>query len=128
MRATITIRLTDGPLGPAERGSHPEAGAWLTFDGVVRPLEEGRQLAALVYEAYEPMTSRELQRLAERLAEKHGVLEIAVEHSVGRVPVGETSFRLTIASKHRAEGIAATDEFIREMKRYVPLWKNAEWA
>lgn len=127
MSAKVSITLTGGPLGPAERGTHPEAGAWLTFDGVVRPLEEGRQLAALNYEAYEPMTGRELRRLAEQIADKHSLLAIRVEHSVGRVAVGETSFRLTIASKHRAEGIAATDEFIREMKRYVPLWKNNEW-
>ena len=62
---SVEVRLTEGPLPPAEPLSVPGAGALLTFEGVVRPLEEGRQLVALVYEAYSPMTERELTRLAE---------------------------------------------------------------
>lgn len=124
---SVEIELIDGPLPPAAAWSAEGAGALLTFEGVVRPTEEGQELAALVYEAYPPMTERELTRLAERTAQEHGLLAIRVEHSTGRVAVAACSFRLRVASRHRAEGIAATDAFIREMKRVVPLWKVAEF-
>lgn len=123
----IEARLTDGPLPPCSAEADPGAGAVWMFEGVVRPLETGRPLAALVYEAYEPMTTRELRRLAERLAAEHGLIRLAVEHSVGRVAVGERSFRLTVTSAHRREGCVAAAAFIDEMKRYVPLWKNPEF-
>lgn len=122
------IELFEGPLGSATHRPPAGAGAWLVFEGVVRPKEEGQQLAALVYESYPPMTGRELDKLAARIVAEHGLLAIHVEHSTGRVAVGEVSFRLSVASRHRAEGIAATDAFIRDMKRDVPLWKNAEYA
>ncbi|QDT69195.1 Molybdopterin synthase catalytic subunit [Planctomycetes bacterium MalM25] len=124
---SVAIELIEGPLPPAESWGVEGAGALLIFEGIVRPTEEGRELAALVYEAYPPMTEQELTRLAERTAEEHGLLAFRVEHSTGRVPVAACSFRLWVASRHRAEGIAATDAFIREMKRDVPLWKVAEY-
>lgn len=128
MSFETSIQLVGGPLGALTRTQPSGVGAWLSFEGVVRPSEEGRKLAGLVYEAYEPMTGCELERLATKVATEHGLLAIHVEHSVGRVAAGEVSFRLTVGSRHRAEAIAATDAFIREMKRDVPLWKNPEFA
>ncbi|MEO0529403.1 MAG: molybdenum cofactor biosynthesis protein MoaE [Planctomycetota bacterium] len=128
MSDAVRVELVEGPLGQAGSPPPPGAGAWVTFEGIVRPLEDDRQLVALDYEAYEPMTKRELQRLAAKVVEEHGLLAIVVEHSVGRVTVGETSFRLSVGSAHRAEAIAATDAFIERMKRDVPLWKTAVYA
>lgn len=70
------------------------------------------------------MTSNMLRRLGERLLAEHGLVGICVEHSVGRVAVGDCSFRLRVAARHRKEALAATDRFIDEMKRDVPLWKT----
>jgi molybdopterin synthase catalytic subunit len=126
--AAVEVLLSDGPLGPPAACAPTGGGAWLVFEGVVRPVEGGRPLAALVYEAYEPMTSRELRRLAAATLQRHGLLSLRVEHSVGRVAVGEASFRLSIGSTHRAEGLRATGEFIDAMKRDVPLWKTPEWG
>ncbi|TWT98181.1 Molybdopterin synthase catalytic subunit [Botrimarina colliarenosi] len=120
----VEVHLVDGALAPKATPPPVGAGAWLVFEGIVRPSEEGRPLAALDYEAYEPMTSRELRRLAEATRVEHGLLSIVVEHSVGRVAAGEVSFRLAIGSKHRAEGIRAAETFIDRMKKTVPLWKT----
>jgi molybdopterin synthase catalytic subunit len=99
----------------------------LVFEGVVRPREEQRPLAALIYEAYEPMSSRELGNLANEIGDRHGLLAIDLEHSCGRVPVGACSFRLRVAAPHRKAAIAAVDELIDRMKAGVPLWKVPEW-
>lgn len=124
------VTLLNGPL-PADGPSFPdECGAVLTFEGVVRPGEpdEGqvRALAALRYEAYEPMTTRELHRLAAACEAEFGAV-LAVEHSVGEVPVGACSFRLRVATPHRAAALACCGAFVDRMKRDVPLWKIPVW-
>jgi molybdopterin synthase catalytic subunit len=37
---------------------------------------------------------------------------------------GQCSFRLQVASAHRAEALAAMTEFIDRLKRDVPIWKS----
>jgi molybdopterin synthase catalytic subunit len=99
----------------------------VTFEGIVRPREGERELAALIYEDYEPMTSRELATLARDVAERHGLFAVALEHSRGRVAVGQPSFRLRVAAMHRQAALAAVGELIDRMKAGVPLWKVPEW-
>jgi len=45
---------------PNPRPPRPGAGALLVFDGIVRHMEDGRELAALDYEVYEPMATQQL--------------------------------------------------------------------
>ncbi len=147
----VVVEICDGPVTQAvERGvlSRLEqsraiapspapaiavVGARVRFDGIVRR-EEPRDgdavgvLAALDYSAYEPMAQRELERIAREVGERAGVLAMAVIHSRGRVPVGETSFVLVVESAHRAPAVAAMGEFIERMKADVPIWKTPVWA
>ncbi len=133
---SVRITIVDGPLGAALSDSPEpppplvgtgEAGAVVTFDGVVRALEGDRKIQALDYEVYEPMASRELGRLAADLLGSCGVLAIDAWHSRGRVQVGAVSFRLVVRSAHRKEALQAMDRFIDRMKRDVPIWKRAVW-
>ena len=126
---SIEIIITDGPLQPTPATWGAEgAGAVVTFDGVVRRAELGRQIDALDYDVYEPMASQQLRRLAQSIADVHGLIAVRVEHSRGRVAVEECSFRLQIASAHRKEAIQAMDVFIDQMKQDVPIWKKPVFA
>ncbi|MEM1212393.1 MAG: molybdenum cofactor biosynthesis protein MoaE [Planctomycetota bacterium] len=128
-RPAVSVRLVEGPLGvdrPALEDSG--AGAVVRFEGVVRPGEDGRGLEALVYEVYPPMTERVMRELAERVRADFGLTGLAVEHSVGRVPVGWASFRLGVAAEHRREALDAMDAFIARMKAEVPIWKVPVFA
>ena len=120
----IEVQVVDGPLAEAPVWEHAGAGAVVCFEGVVRPDEQGRRIDALDYEIYEPMTSTMLRRLAEEVVERFGLVALHVEHSCGRIRAGECSFRLRIASAHRAEALAATEQFIDRMKKHVPIWKT----
>lgn len=120
----ITVTLTEGPLAPASPARGHEGGAVLVFEGLVRAEEKGQIIEALEYEQYPPMTENELTALAESIARRHNLIALQCDHSVGRVVVGECSFRLTIVGKHRKESLAATDEFIDTMKKNVPIWKR----
>ncbi len=121
----IAIHIIPGPLGPAQPWAHAAGhGASVTFEGIARPTENGQPISALDYDAYEPMASRMIHRIAAELIRKHGLIGLCVEHSTGRVRVGQCSFRLRIASHHRKEALAAMDEFIDLLKKDVPIWKS----
>lgn len=123
----ITISITDGPLGPESAWQPQRAGAILSFEGIVRAKEGEGTISALDYQTYEPMAQQMLEEIARDLIERHGLLGMHIHHSRGRVPVGQCSFRLLVASLHRKEAIAAMDEFIDRLKRDVPIWKKAVW-
>lgn len=120
----VCVTIIDGPLPAPAPWSPDGAGAVLCFDGVVRPTENDAPILALDYEVYHPMAEQQLQQLAHAMVEQHHLTALCVEHSRGRVRVGECSFRLRIASPHRKEGLAAMDTFIDRMKRDVPIWKT----
>jgi molybdopterin synthase catalytic subunit len=122
---SVEVMILDGQLPPAAPARADGAGGIVVFEGIVRGTEEGRSIAALEYQAYEPMAQRMIARISEELIGKHGVLAIKVEHSKGRVLVGACSFRLTVWGRHRKEALAATDEFIDRLKADVPIWKKA---
>ena len=123
----VSVAIVDGPLPEADAWQPAAGGAIITFEGVVRPREDGRNLAALWYEDYEPMTRQELEKLADEVFDARALLGLRLEHSRGRVPVGGCSFRLRIASEHRQAALVATAELIDRMKQHVPLWKRPEW-
>jgi len=118
--------IVDGPLNhPPPAIFCDRAGAVVSFEGRVRALEDGRTIRGLEYTAYEPMARDMLVTIANELIQKHGLVDICVEHSKGLVLVGACSFRLQVAGRHRQESLAATAEFIDRLKHDVPIWKMA---
>ncbi len=123
----IYVAVGEQPLdmaGIAARVAHPGAGSIATFAGTVRDNHAGKPVAYLEYEAYGPMASRTLSRIAEEAATTWELLGVAVEHRVGRLEIGETSVGLAIASAHRGESFAALRFMIDELKDRVPIWKR----
>lgn len=129
----VEIALVEGPIAPgpptrdASLDADQQVGSRVCFEGIVRGEEDGRPIAAIDYEIYEPMASRMLEAIAREEAERPGICSIEVVHSRGRVGAGEVSFRCVVRSRHRAEGLAALASFIERMKRDVPIWKRPEF-
>lgn len=104
--------------------SRAGCGAVVEFAGIVRAVEDGREIAGLDYEAYEPMAGREMERILDELAEVHPCEAVEVLHRVGYVPAGEASILVRIEAKHRAEAFGLLEEFMIRLKRDVPIWKR----
>lgn len=100
----------------------PELGGIVVFLGTVRDDEEGRAIAAIDYEAYEPLARKELMRIGRRVEERFGA-RAAVQHRLGAVAAGEASVLVAAAAAHRAEAFAACRELIDRLKETVPIWK-----
>lgn len=121
---TIQVRLSGQSLPhPLPLGSGG-AGAVVEFRGVVRPLENGRPIAGLRYEAYESMAAGEMLRILGELKSRHGIREAHVWHRTGFVAAGEAAVSIAIASAHRGEAFAAMVEFLDRLKQDVPIWKT----
>jgi molybdopterin synthase catalytic subunit len=122
----VSVCLHEGPLPVAATPLPCDgAGAVVAFEGRVRPLDNDRTIAALDYEIYEPMARQMLAQLVEECIAQFGLIGLCVEHSHGRVEVGQCSFRLQVAAAHRQEALAAMACFIDRMKQDVPIWKTA---
>jgi molybdopterin synthase catalytic subunit len=120
------IEFTRAPIvPPAQKFFAREAGACLEFSGIVRELENGKEIPGLFYEAYEPMARTQLGKNFDELAAKHPCEEILFIHRLDFVPVGEASLFIRVCSRHRQAALALMGELIDRLKADVPVWKRA---
>ena len=117
------ISVTLEPLA-ARASDIPGAGAVVDFCGVVRPIEDGREIEGIDYDAHREMAEHQLKRIAEQAAERFGLKLVIVHHRIGFIAVGEPSLFLRVASPHRSEGYRASQSIVDELKKKVPIWKR----
>jgi len=101
----------------------PAVGGIGLFLGVVRDHDEGQGVSSLDYTAH-PSAASVLARCAERVAEAHDVLTIAVEHRVGHLEVGDLAVVVAVGAVHRAAALEACRQLIDDLKAEVPIWKE----
>ena len=117
------ISVTQAPLvepGPGVAG----AGAFIDFWGVVRQIEDGREIEGIDYDAHHEMAEHQLKRIAEQAAERFELKRVIVHHRTGFIAVGEASLFLRVTSAHRREGFQASQWIVDELKKKVPIWKR----
>lgn len=103
-------------------------GAIVTLDGFVRQFTKGRETEYLVYEAYEPMALKEMEKLIEKARELFEIENIGIVHRTGKLEIGETSVVISVAAPHRRAAFEACEWLIKELKRTVPIWKKEVYA
>jgi len=124
------IEITDRPISVDRllgQVADPRAGAVALFLGVVRDNARGRRVRHLVYEAYEALARRELDRVAAEIRARWPVTRVAIVHRTGLLEVGETSVAIAVSAPHRAEAFAAARFAIDTLKQTVPIWKKEVW-
>lgn len=124
------IRLTREPIEAGQviqAVQRPACGAVAVFLGTVRDHSQGKAVAWLEYEAYEPMAERRLSDLLAEARSRWALGEMAIVHRLGRLAVGETSVAIAVSAAHRAEALAACGFLIDRLKQIVPIWKKEVW-
>lgn len=125
------FEITTDPIditSVARRVVPPECGATVTLDGYVRQFTKGRETLYLVYEAYEAMALKEMQKLADQARQDFEISNVGIVHRLGKLDIGETSVVISVAAPHRKAAFAACEWLIRELKRTVPIWKKEVYA
>ncbi len=107
--------------------SAPERGGVACFLGVVRNHHGGRDVLRLDYSAYAPMAEAECDRILAE-ARVRWPVEVALEHRIGPLAIGDAAVAVAAASAHREAAFAACRYVIEETKRRVPIWKREFYA
>jgi MoaE-MoaD fusion protein len=121
------VEITVEPLdvGSTARRVVPEnCGAIVTLDGFVRRFTKGRETEYLVYEGYEPMALKEMEKLIAAAKAQFEIEAVGIAHRLGRLEIGETSVVISVAAPHRRAAFEACEWLIKELKRTVPIWKK----
>jgi molybdenum cofactor synthesis domain-containing protein len=123
LRAEVTEQpLEVEPL--ARLVEHRAAGAVVTFAGVVRDHDGGRQVRELEYEGH-PNAANVIAEVADDIASAaQGVRAIAMAHRIGRLDIGDVALACAVAAEHRKQAFHACSELVDEVKRRLPIWKR----
>ncbi|CAN5668905.1 molybdenum cofactor biosynthesis protein MoaE [soil metagenome] len=101
-----------------------DCGGIVVFEGTVRSPNQGHQVLALEYEAWEDRVPAQLDAFARGAAERHGLGAALAVHRVGRVEVGDAAVVVVAVSAHRDVAFVAASELIDQVKAEGWIWKK----
>ena len=125
----VLAAVTGDPLDPStvdEFVWEAEAGAVVSFRGVVRDHDGGKGVVSLDYRAH-PEAEEFLRECCEEVARTTG-LRVAAQHRVGSLTIGDLALIAAVAAPHRAEAFAACAELVEIIKARVPIWKRQHFT
>lgn len=124
------IRVTAEPFDAgreanAFQAAHVEAGAMVTFTGLVRSLPDD-PILALILECYEDLAVNELAALREQAIARFGLVDAAIIHRHGRLVPGETIMMVMTLAAHRQAAFDGAQFLMDYLKNEAPFWKQEE--
>jgi len=122
----VLVTVSDEPLDIAAHEaavSRPDAGAVVSFQGVVRDHDHGRSVLELDYESH-PSAEEVLLKVAAEIDAEQDVLAVAISHRVGRLKIGDVALVAAVATAHRGAAFAACGRLVDEAKARLPIWKR----
>ena len=101
-----------------------DTGAVNLFIGTVRNQTKGKEVIKLVFEAYESMALKEMDKLAARAMALWPLKQLLMLHITGEKKPGEAVVAIGVTSAHRDASFEACRFLIDELKKTVPIWKK----
>ena len=124
------LALRDSPLSVDEvlaAVADPAAGGVVSFTGLVRDSDGGREVRELEYVAH-PDAQQALARVARAVADDLPVIGLAAVHRTGLLRVGEVAVVVAASAAHRGEAFEGARRLIDDLKATVPVWKRQVFA
>ncbi|MEM7673076.1 MAG: molybdenum cofactor biosynthesis protein MoaE [Verrucomicrobiota bacterium] len=104
------------------------AGAYTSFEGWVRDLNEGQKVNSLEYEAYQVLAEKEGTSILAEARERWDILSAVAEHRVGHLAIGDCAIYVGVSSQHRAAAFEACRYIVDSVKDRVPIWKKEHYT
>jgi molybdopterin synthase catalytic subunit len=124
--ATMTQEPLETLLAEARTATTTEAmGAVVTFEGVVRDHDGGREVTTLSYTAH-PSAGEAIAAVAATVSAQHPDARLWTAHRTGDLTIGELAFVVIAAAAHRKAAFDAAAELADRVKAEVPIWKEQE--
>jgi molybdopterin synthase catalytic subunit len=104
------------------------AGAVVSFSGVVRNHDGGRQVHRLSYSAH-PTAHQVMADVVARLVAEHAgdggvTVRIWAAHRVGMLEIGDPALVCAVSASHRGQAFDVCSELVDRIKAEVPIWKE----
>ncbi|WJR79592.1 molybdenum cofactor biosynthesis protein MoaE [Bradyrhizobium sp. NP1] len=133
MPIPLTIRIQQDDFDTAREiaklsEGRTDIGAVVSFSGICRGSDDGRQIAALVLEHYPEMAEAEIRRHVEEAIGRWPLDGVTVIHRFGRIRPGENIVLVVTASSHRQAAFEAAEFLMDYLKTSAPFWKREESA
>ena len=100
------------------------AGAVVTFSGLVRPQGEKGKLLAMELECYPGMAEASIAAIVDEAEQKWPLKAVRVIHRVGRLQPGDNIVFVGVSASHRAVAFEAAEFIMDYLKTRAPFWKK----
>jgi molybdopterin synthase catalytic subunit len=111
-----------------ERLLSKDAGAFASFEGWVRNINEGRPVSALTYEAYVALAETEGEKILAEAMTRFPIVDALAVHRIGRLALGELAIWVGVSAGHRDGAFGACRWILDEVKSRVPIWKHEHYV
>ncbi len=104
--------------------SKGQAGAVVSFTGLVRDLNESGEVRQLTLEHYPGMTEKALADIEQQANARWNLTSTVIIHRIGPLEPNDRIVFVAVASAHRKEAFQACEYMIDTLKTDAPLWKK----
>ena len=121
---TIRVQHDDFDLSAEQalvRARHRDVGAITSFVGVVRDINDGRDISTMTLEHYPGMTEAALKKIVDDAARRWNVIDATVIHRVGELAPRDQIVLVLVASRHRGHAFEACEFIMDFLKTEDPL-------
>ena len=101
-----------------------QAGAIVSFTGLVRDLNAGEAVTQMTLEHYPGMTEKALAKIEQTANERWEVTATLIIHRVGPLAPNDNIVFVAAASRHRKQAFRACEFMIDTLKSNAPFWKK----
>jgi len=102
-----------------------EAGAILSFNGIVRKTsKEGQLVSGLTIDAYDELANKTITQICKDIKEMEGIIDVIIIHLKGEFEISDDLIFVVVASAHRQEGFEALKIALDRYKSELEVWKK----
>ena len=105
-----------------------QAGAVVSFTGLVRDLNAGDAVMQMTLEHYPGMTEKALANIEQAANERWELTATLIIHRVGPLSPNDNIVFVAAASRHRKQAFRACEYMIDTLKTEAPFWKKETLA
>ncbi|WP_272493034.1 molybdopterin synthase catalytic subunit MoaE [Atopomonas sediminilitoris] len=114
----------DTQAAQARLMANPQAGAVVSFHGLMRDHNDGQAVSQLTLEHYPGMTEKALAAIIAEAQNRWALYAVEVQHRVGPMQPSDIIVYVGVSSAHRQEAFAACDFIMDYLKTRAPFWKK----
>ena len=127
----VRVQREDFDIGAeiaAFRRANPGIGAIASFIGLVRDVNEGDSVAAMMLEHYPGMTEKALEDIVAQAKARWDIIDALVIHRVGELKPLDQIVLVVVTGAHRGAAFDACEFIMDYLKTQAPFWKKEQTA